>query len=100
MDLLVPFRKLDYWAIPYISMNGNPGSKTVPAGMDRDGDPFGGFTPVFSAGWGGPRMMLAYLAIRRAIRGRGARLAEKAIQVYCYQTSNTILHYRLAPVGL
>ncbi len=40
MDLAVPFRKLDYWAIPYISMNGNPGSKTVPTGLARDGKPW------------------------------------------------------------
>lgn len=40
MDLAVPFGKLDFWAIPYISMNGNRGSKTVPTGMAREGKPW------------------------------------------------------------
>ncbi len=40
MDLQVPFQKLDFWAIPYISMNGNQGSSTVPAGMTRNGSPW------------------------------------------------------------
>ncbi|HUT33633.1 MAG TPA: hypothetical protein VNE39_09150 [Planctomycetota bacterium] len=48
--------------------------------VDRDGDPFGSFTPVLSAGWCAPTMMLAYLALRRAIRAHRPSLAEKAIQ--------------------
>jgi hypothetical protein len=40
LDLHVPFRRLDFWTIPYISINGNGGSKTVPSGMIRDGRPW------------------------------------------------------------
>jgi len=39
MDLAVPFGQLDYWAIPYISMNGNPGSKALPTGLAREHKP-------------------------------------------------------------
>jgi hypothetical protein len=48
--------------------------------IDRDGDRYGGFTPTLDAGWCGPTMMLAWLAIRRAIRRRRPELAEKAIE--------------------
>lgn len=40
MDMDVPFSKLDFWAIPYISMNGNLGTRTVPSGMTYKGDPW------------------------------------------------------------
>lgn len=36
----VPFKRLDFWAMPYISMNGNPGTRTVPRGMTFEGDPW------------------------------------------------------------
>ncbi len=39
-DVFVPFQKLDFWTIPYISMNGNKGTGTVPAGMTDNGTPW------------------------------------------------------------
>lgn len=40
MDLRVPFTKLDHWAVPYISMNGNRGAAGVPSGMTHGGEPW------------------------------------------------------------
>jgi hypothetical protein len=39
-DLVIPFRKVDFWTIPYISMNGNAGSRTVPTGLAKNGTPW------------------------------------------------------------
>ncbi len=40
MDVYVPFSKLDFWAIPFISMNGNHGSSIVPCGMSQNEEPW------------------------------------------------------------
>ncbi len=39
-EAFAPFRRLDFWARPYISMNGNRGSRTVPSGMSKNGRPW------------------------------------------------------------
>ncbi|MCX7805285.1 MAG: hypothetical protein N3A38_08860 [Planctomycetota bacterium] len=39
-EAFAPFRRLDFWARPYISINGNRGSRTVPSGTGRDGRPW------------------------------------------------------------
>lgn len=56
--------------------------------LDHNGDPFGSFTPVFSAGWGGPTMMLAWLGLRRAIKARRPQLAEKPLRAAEFFTEN------------
>lgn len=48
--------------------------------IDRDGGRFGGFTPVFSAGWCAPTMMLAWLGIRRAIRAQRPAPADRPMR--------------------
>lgn len=40
LDVLVLFQRLDFWAMPYISMNGNRTSCEVPVGMSKCGEPY------------------------------------------------------------
>jgi hypothetical protein len=40
MDIFVPIKEFDFWTIPYISRNGNTGSRTVPTGMTLNGEPW------------------------------------------------------------
>jgi hypothetical protein len=68
------WRSLDPWWISKGKVRGFGGR------LDRDGDPYGGFTPIIGVGWCSPVMMLAYLALRRAIRAGRPQLAERAIQ--------------------
>jgi len=39
-DLLCEFADLDYWMIPGLMYNGNPGAQCRPAGMVKDGEPW------------------------------------------------------------
>lgn len=68
------WRSLDHFWV------GNGRARGFALRVDRDGNPYGGFTPVLAVGWGGPTMMLAYLALRRARRTRRTRSAERAVQ--------------------
>jgi hypothetical protein len=48
--------------------------------IDRDGNPYTSLTPTLAVAWCCPTMMLAWLALRRSLKFRNSKLAERPLR--------------------